>query len=370
VKADPADAEIAALRATAHYFAHRARSPRPTTLLTPRVFMNSQSHVVTISRFLVDEQQRHPEATGAFTHLLHDIALAAKLIGREVNKAGLVDILGAAGAENVHGEVVQKLDLFADRVIFRALDHTGLVACMASEENETFLPIPDKFPSGEYVVIYDPLDGSSNIDVNVSIGTIFSIHRKTSDGERGTLEDCLQAGSQQVAAGYVLYGSSTMLVFTSGAGVHGFTLDPSIGEFLLSHPNMRMPDPPKKVYSVNEAYYARWNRGQQRLVSHLKTEGGFGSRYIGSLVADIHRTLLQGGLFMYPGDNTNPSGKLRLLYEAAPMAMVVEHAGGRASTGAMDILDVEPKSLHQRVPLYMGSAEFVDLAERMLGDEE
>ncbi len=331
--------------------------------------MPAESHVVTISRFLVDEERRHPEATGKFTGLLHDIALAAKVIGREVNKAGLVDILGAAGDENVHGEEVQKLDVFADRVMYRALDHTGLVACMASEENETFLPIPDKFPSGDYVVIYDPLDGSSNIDVNVSIGTIFSIHRKVSSGERGTLEDCLQPGSRQVAAGYVLYGSSTMLVYTSGAGVHGFTLDPSIGEFLLSHPDMRIPDPPAKVYSVNEAYYARWSRGQQLLVSHLKTEGGFGSRYIGSLVADIHRTLLQGGLFMYPGEREKPEGKLRLMYEAAPMAMIVEQAGGRASTGTQDVMDVQPESLHQRIPLYMGSTDFVDLAERMLAEE-
>jgi fructose-1,6-bisphosphatase I len=330
--------------------------------------MPSDSHVVTISRFLVDEERRFPEATGAFTNLLYDIALAAKLIGREVNKAGLVDILGAADDENVHGEVQQKLDVFANQVMYRALDHTGLVACLASEENESFVPIPDKFPAGDYVVIYDPLDGSSNIDVNVSIGTIFSIHRKITDGERGTLEDCLQKGSRQVAAGYVLYGSSTMLVYTSGTGVHGFTLDPSIGEFLLSHRDMRMPDPPKKVYSVNEAYYHRWTRGQQLLVSHLKTEGAFGSRYIGSLVADIHRTLMQGGLFMYPGERENPTGKLRLMYEAAPMAMIVEQAGGRASDGHGDLLEIEPESLHQRTPLYMGSAEFVDLAERMLAE--
>ncbi len=330
--------------------------------------MPPESHVVTISRFLVDQERRHPEATGKFTSLLSDIALAAKVIGREVNKAGLVDILGQAGDENVHGEDQQKLDVFANQVMYRALDHTGLVACMASEENETFLPIPDKFEAGDYVVIYDPLDGSSNIDVNVSIGTIFSIHRKISAGERGTLEDCLQPGSRQVAAGYVLYGSSTMLVYTTGAGVHGFTLDPSIGEFLLSHPDMRLPEPPKKVYSVNEAYYARWTRGQQRLVTHLKTEGAFGSRYIGSLVADVHRTLLQGGLFMYPGEKGKPDGKLRLMYEAAPMAMIIEQAGGRASTGAVDILDVEPESLHQRVPMYVGSRDFVDLAERMLAE--
>jgi len=327
------------------------------------------SHVVTISRFLVDEARSHPSATGAFTSLLHDIALAAKVIGREVNKAGLVEILGRAGGENVHGEQVQKLDVFANQVMIRALDHTGLVACMASEENETYIPIPDKFNAGEYVVIFDPLDGSSNIDVNVSIGTIFSIHKKVTDGERGELEDCLQPGSKQVAAGYVLYGSSTMLVYTSGAGVHGFTLDPSIGEFILSHPLMCFPDSPNKVYSVNEAYYARWTRGQQLLVSHLKTHGGFGSRYIGSLVADVHRTLLKGGLFMYPAETQNPQGKLRLLYEAAPMAMIVEQAGGRASDGHSDIMALKPESLHQRIPLYIGSKEFVDLADRMLAEE-
>lgn len=328
--------------------------------------MALQSHVVTISRFLVDEERKHPDATGAFTNLLSDIALAAKVIGREVNKAGLVDIFGSAGEENVHGEAQQKLDVFANQVMYRALDHTGLVACLASEESEEFIPIPDKFPAGPYVVIYDPLDGSSNIDVNVSIGTIFSIHRKCTNGERGTLADCLQAGSRQVAAGYVLYGSSTMLVYTSGAGVHGFTLDPSIGEFVLSHPNMRIPDPPKKVYSVNEAYFSRWSSGQQRLVSHLKNEGGFGSRYIGSMVADVHRTLLQGGLFMYPPEKTQPEGKLRLLYEAAPMAFIVEQAGGRASTGTRDVQDIQPTELHQRVPIYIGSKEYVDLAEEML----
>jgi fructose-1,6-bisphosphatase I len=329
-----------------------------------------ESHVVTISRFLVDQQRLHPEATGKFTDLLHDIALAAKVISREVNKAGLVDILGSTDDENVHGEQVQKLDAFANKVVIRALDHTGLVACMASEENEDLIPIPEKFKAGDYVVIFDPLDGSSNIDVNVSIGTIFSIHRKRSAGERGVLEDCLQPGSEQVAAGYVVYGSSTMLVYTSGAGVHGFTLDPSIGEFLLSHPLMRIPDPPKQVYSINEAYYTRWSRQQQKLVTWLKTEGGFGSRYIGSLVADIHRTLLQGGLFMYPADRTSPRGKLRLLYEGAPMAMIVEQAGGRASDGHRDLLCIRPQALHERTPVFMGSSEFVDLAERFLADEE
>ena len=328
-----------------------------------------QTHVVTISRFLVDQERLHPEATGAFTDLLSDIALAAKVIGREVNKAGLVDILGRTGDQNVHGEVVQKLDLFANDVIFRALDHTGHLACMASEESEGFIPIPDKFPTGDYVLLFDPLDGSSNIDVNVSIGTIFSIHRKVSDGPRGALEDCLQAGARQVAAGYILYGSSTMMVYTTGAGVHGFTLDPSIGEFLLSHPDMKLPDPPARTYSVNEAYYHRWSRGQQEFVSHLKKDEQFGSRYIGSLVADVHRTLLTGGLFMYPADRNNPRGKLRLLYEASPMAMIIEQAGGRASDGRRSILDIEPDELHQRVPLYIGSSELVSDAEAFLAKD-
>lgn len=325
--------------------------------------------IVTISRFLIDQERKFPAATGAFTSILHDIAVAAKMISREVNMAGLVDILGRTGDENVHGEEVQKLDVFANTVLYKALDHTGHIAVLASEESEDPIPIPDKFPAGDYVVLYDPLDGSSNIDVNVSIGTIFSIHRKVTRGERGTLDDCLQPGSRQLAAGYVVYGSSTMLVYTTGAGVHGFTLDPSIGEFLLSHPNLRIPDPPNKTYSINEAYYDRWSPGQQRLVSHLKREGGFGSRYIGSLVADIHRTLLQGGLFMYPGDRKHPEGKLRLLYEAAPMAMIVEQAGGRGSNGRARLMDVQPTALHQRTPVYLGSSPFVELAESFLAQD-
>ncbi len=324
--------------------------------------------VVTISRFLIEQERLHPEATGAFTDVLADIALAAKVIAREVNRAGIADILGRAGAENVHGEDVQKLDLFAHDVIFSAMDHTGRLACMASEETEDFIAIPDQFPAGDYVLVFDPLDGSSNIDVNVSIGTIFSVLKKVSPGERGVLEDCLQAGCRQVAAGYVLYGSSTMLVYTTGTGVHGFTLDPSIGEFLLSHPNMSMPEPPSRTYSVNEAYFDRWGEGQKRLVSHLKSPGqGFGSRYIGSLVADVHRTLLKGGLFMYPEDRQQPGGKLRLLYEAAPMAMIVEQAGGMASDGLRRIMDIMPTSLHERTPLYIGSRSHMALVDRFLG---
>ena len=330
--------------------------------------------VVTIERHILEEERQHPQATGAFSNILYDIALAAKIISREVNKAGIVDILGKTGSTNVHGETVQKLDVYADEVIFKALDHTGNLCCMASEENEQILPIPEKFPTGNYVLLYDPLDGSSNIDANVSVGTIFSIHRKISDAPRGAEEDCLQPGSRQVAAGYVVYGSSTMLVYTSGAGVHGFTLDPGIGEFLLSHPNIRMPDRPERTYSVNEAYAARWSEGQRRLVDWMKGSGGgdggggFSARYIGSLVADFHRTLLRGGIFMYPADARNPRGKLRLLYEAAPLAMICREAGGRASDGTRDILDIEPDALHQRTPLYIGSAPFVDAAERFLSE--
>jgi len=330
----------------------------------------TESRVVTIERHIIEAERQHPGARGAFSNILYDIALAAKIIAREVNQAGLVDILGRTGDVNVQGEEVQKLDLFANDVIYRALDHTGTLACMASEENEDIIPIPAEYPTGDYVLLFDPLDGSSNIDVNVSIGTIFSIHRKVSGGDRGSLEDCLQPGRQQVAAGYVVYGSSTMLVYSHGSGVHGFTLDPSIGEFLLSHPHIRIPEPSRRVYSVNEAYYPRWASGQQKLVDHMKgLDGGgesFSSRYIGSLVADFHRTLLTGGIFMYPAEVSKPGGKLRLLYEASPLAMLCEQAGGRASTGTEDILDVVPQHLHQRTPLYMGTAEFVTMAEAYL----
>ena len=325
---------------------------------------------LTLSRFLVEEERKMSRATGVFTGLLNDIALAAKIISREVNHAGLAEMLGDTGEENSHGERVQKLDIFADDVMRQVLHHTGLITCMASEEKEFFWPVPDSFPSGEYVVIYDPLDGSSNIDVNVSIGTIFSIHSKISSSERGELSDCLQAGKHQVAAGYVLYGSSTMFVYTTGRGVHGFTLDPSLGEFVLSHENMCFPDPPRRVYSINEAHYNSWKTGQQLLIDHLKDGGDFSSRYIGSLVADFHRTLLQGGIFMYPSGKGAPEGKLRLLYECSPIAMLAKQAGGRASTGARDVLEVIPDSLHQRVPLYVGNSELVDLAEEFLAEED
>ena len=327
--------------------------------------------VVTIERHIIEEERRFPEATGAFSNILYDIALAAKLISREVRRAGLVDILGQAGKTNVHGEAVKKLDEYAHDVIFRALDHCGHLCVMASEEEEDVLHIPEKFPTGNYVLLYDPLDGSSNIDANISVGSIFSIHRKVSQVERGCLEDCLQPGYKQVAAGYVLYGSSTMLVYTTGSGVHGFTLDPSIGEFLLSHPNMKIPAPGQRIYSVNEGNYKSWLEPQCRLIDHLKGvdgEGGkpFSARYVGSMVADVHRTLLYGGLFMYPADKKHARGKLRLLYEAAPIAMIVKEAGGKASDGERDILTIHPRELHERTPLYVGSAEYVEIAERFL----
>ncbi|MGH7506873.1 MAG: class 1 fructose-bisphosphatase [Longimicrobiales bacterium] len=329
------------------------------------------SSIMTIDRHIIEQERKFPEATGAFSSILYELALAAKLIAREANMAGLVDILGGTGHTNSSGDQVKKLDLWAHEVIFKALDHGGHLCCMASEEADGFLPIPDKFPTGKYVLLYDPLDGSSNIDANVSIGTIFSIHRKVTDAERGSLEDCLQPGRSQVAAGYVVYGSSTMLVYTTGAGVHGFTLDPSIGEFLLSHPNIRLPDPPQRIYSVNEGNYARWSAGQRKLVDRFKgldrpNAKPFSSRYIGSLVADFHRTLLYGGIFMYPADTKNENGKLRLLYEVAPLAMICEQAGGRASDGRRDVLDIVPADLHQRTPLYMGSRAFVDLADAYL----
>jgi len=331
----------------------------------------ADSAVVTIDRHIIEEERKYPEATGALSNILTDLALAAKLIQREVAKAGLVDILGRVGRENVQGEQVEKLDEFAQEVIYNSMDHSGNLCCMVSEEEEDVIPIPNEFPVGDYVLVFDPLDGSSNIDVNVSIGTIFSVFQKISSGERGTLEDCLQPGRALAASGYILYGSSTMLVYTSGAGVHGFTLDPSIGEFLLSHRDLRLPNPPQRYYSVNEAYFQKWARGQQRMVACLKGMGDkemmpFRSRYIGSLVADFHRTLLKGGIFMYPRDSVSPEGKLRLLYEAAPMAFICEQAGGRASDGERDILDIVPQSLHERTPLYVGTKEFVDMAEEFL----
>ena len=329
------------------------------------------SKIVTIERFILDYQPDY--ARGEFTNLLYDIALAAKVIAHKTNRAGLVDILGRAGATNIQGEQQQKLDVFADDIIFRICDHTGRLCAMASEEREEMICIPEPFKKGSYVLVYDPLDGSSNIDVNVSIGTIFGIYRCLDWDLRGRLEDVLQAGRKLVAAGYVLYGSSTMLVYTTGQGVHGFTLDPELGEFLLSHENMRLPDPPA-YYSVNHAYFHRWSPAVQRYLRWLQGgEEGQGptlsSRYIGSLVADFHRNLLRGGIFCYPAEKNKPNGKIRLLYEAGPLAFLAEQAGGYASNGYGSILDIEPTDLHERTPLFVGNRSLVYRLERFLQEE-
>lgn len=327
--------------------------------------------IITLSRFMLEERRRlQKDATGAFTELLLEVAFAAKVVAREVNKAGLVEILGLEGGENVHGEDVTKLDVFANNVFYNALDHTGLLCVMASEENDEIITIPDRFPAGEFVLVFDPLDGSSNIDANVSIGTIFAIYRRVTPKGRGAVEDLLQPGKRILAAGYVIYGSSTMFVCSTGSGVYGFTLDPGIGEFILSHEDIRVPEK-AKVYSVNEAYYDRWDDGTRRLFDYLKSAESpvSTSRYIGSLVADFHRNLLYGGVFIYPPDSKSKSGKLRLLYEANPMAFIIEQAGGYASDGHQRILDKVPTDIHERTPLYIGNKDMVELAEKYVRGE-
>jgi len=319
---------------------------------------NMRGKVVTVSRYIMERERDFPHASGEFSNLLSDILLAGKLIHRQVTRAGLLDILGKTGDVNVQGEEVMKLDDFANRTIFQALDHTGYLCVMASEENEDVLSIPVQYPIGKYVLNFDPLDGSSNIDANVSVGTIFSIHRRVTPGEGpGCANDCMQIGRKQIGAGYLVYGSSTMLVYSTGQGVHGFTYDPSVGEFLMSHEDIRLPKR-GSIYSINEGYSDRWDEGTLRYVASLKKRP-YKSRYIGSLVADFHRTLLYGGIFLYPADKKTPQGKLRLLYEAAPLAFIAEQAGGMAMDGKQPILDLEPKSLHQRTPLIIGSEEDV-----------
>lgn len=332
--------------------------------------------LMTIERHILEAQKETaPQATGVFTQLLYDIALAAKIIARETTRAGLVNILGAADSHNVYGEQQQKLDIFANDVIFKMNDHTGRLCVMASEENEDVIPIPDRFECGKYVLVYDPLDGSSNVDVNVSVGTIFGIFRKVSEGPRGELADVLQPGRDIVAAGYVVYGPSTMMVYSVGDGVHGFTLDPSVGEFLLSHENIKIPAKPK-YYSVNQGNEKYWTPGVRHYVKWLQGIYGEGSkplsqRYIGSLVADFHRNLLNGGVYVYPGDLNDPnepSGKLRLLFEGIPLAYIAEQAGAVASDGDMRMLDIVPHKLQQRIPLFIGNPDLVEKANNFIRD--
>ena len=322
---------------------------------------------ITVIEHLLFHQKESPMATGRFTRLLSEMILSGKIINSEVNKAGLVEILGLTGETNVQGEKVRKLDEFANQVLEHRLQRAGVLCALASEEKADLIPIPADCPQGDYILIFDPLDGSSNIDANVSIGTIFSIFRRTSPYEQPVgMADILQKGSQQVAAGYMIYGSSTMFVYTTGKGVHGFTLDPSVGEFLLSHPDIRIPER-GKIYSVNEGYWSYWNEATRKAVSFFKdpnNERGrvYSSRYIGSLVADFHRNLLYGGIFLYPADTRDPRhphGKLRLMCEANPLAMIVEQAGGFATDGVNRILDIQPEEIHQRVPLVIGSRDDV-----------
>ena len=330
------------------------------------------TQVTTLGQFIIERQADFPYAKGELSRLLRDIGIASKIVNREVNKAGLVDILGEHGTMNVQGERVKKLDIFANQQFISALGSGGETCAVASEENDELVPITTKVSkNAKYIVCVDPLDGSSNIDVNVSIGTIFSVYRRA-DFEKPVAEaDFLQPGTQQVAAGYVIYGSSTMLVYTTGRGVNGFTLDPSIGEFCLSHPDIQCPEN-GTTYSINEGNYSHFPDGVKHYITYCQAqdvEDGrpYSSRYIGSLVADFHRNLLKGGIFIYPSTGKSPHGKLRLLYECNPLAFVIEQAGGKASDGHRRILDLVPTSLHQRTPLFIGSTRMVTQAEELMG---
>ena len=321
--------------------------------------------LITLDEFIIKTQSHLPYATGELSNLLRDIGLASKVISWEVNKAGLGNILGKAGNENVQGEEQQKLDVMADNMLISCLNNSGECCGIASEENDEWVPIKTEFSqNAKYIVIFDPLDGSSNIDVNVSIGTIFAIYRKRELKSDPQLGDFLQKGTEQVAAGYVIYGSSTMLVYTTGNGVNGFTLDPSIGEFCLSHRNIKIPEQ-GNIYSVNQGNYRTFRTETKAYLDHC-TERQYSLRYIGSMVADVHRTLIKGGIFFYPATDKNPNGKLRLLYECNPMSFIMEQAGGKASTGFGRILDLTPTELHQRTPIYLGSPKMVETAENFL----
>ncbi|WP_027184924.1 class 1 fructose-bisphosphatase [Desulfovibrio inopinatus] len=321
---------------------------------------------ITVTEHLLLHQKESPMATGKFTRLLNELILSAKIITREVNKAGLVDVLGFTGEINVQGEQVRKLDEYANSILIHRMERAGVLCAMASEENADLIDIPPTFPKGNYILIVDPLDGSSNIDVNINVGTIFSIYRRPDDNDHSCadLSDVLRKGSEQVAAGYFLYGTSTMMVYTTGKGVHGFTLDPGVGEFLLSHPDIMTP-PRGNVYSVNESYWNYWDEPTQQAIMAMKTPQPHrrkpcSARYVGSLVADFHRNLLTGGVFFYPKDSLDPKkphGKLRYLCEAAPLAFICEQAGGMATDGEKRILDIEPQTLHERVPLFIGSRD-------------
>ena len=329
-------------------------------------------NITTLNEFIIRRQANIPYAKGELSNLLHHFGIAAKVVHKKVNKAGLVDVLGEAGNVNIQGENQQKLDVFADMQFTAALKDSGECCGIASEEDQEIITFEDELSlDGKYIVCMDPLDGSSNIDVNVSIGTIFSIYRRISPrGEKAQLIDFLQEGNKQIAAGYIIYGSSTMLVYTTGMGVNGFTLDTSIGEFCLSHPNIKTPEE-GKIYSLNEGNYNNFPEGVKKYIKYCQekdkeTKRPYSARYIGSLVADFHRNLLKGGIFIYPQTAKAPKGKLRLLYECNPIAYIAEQAGGKATDGEQRILDLKPESLHQRVPFYTGPTKMVDNAEEFL----
>lgn len=322
---------------------------------------------ITLTRHILQAQAAHPGATGEFSALMAQIGLAGKMIASDLRRAGLINILGYTGDTNVQGEAVKKLDEIANEIFVKVFQHSGLVCALASEEMEKPVKLEENWPKGKYMLLYDPLDGSSNTDVNMPLGTIFSVLRFEGKGGLPSDAELVRVGTEQVAAGYLMYGSSTMLVYTAGHGAHGFTLDPSVGEYLLSQENIRMPAK-GKVYATNEGNYHKWPAGAQRYVDYLKTQDSAGERpysgrYSGCLAADVHRILLGGGIYLYPGETDKPEGKLRLLYEANPLAMVVEQAGGRASTGVEPILSIKPNAVHQRVPLVIGSREDVEIAE-------
>ncbi len=330
--------------------------------------MVPRTKIVTLTQFIIQRQSEYPHAKGALTRLLNDIATAAKIVNREINAAGLVDILGSSGKENVQGEAQKKLDVFANDMFITALKGGGECCAIASEENEKVISFSNEFSElGKYVIAMDPLDGSSNIDSNVSIGTIFSIYRRITEVGGGTIEDLLQPGVNLVASGYIIYGSSTMLVYTTGKGVNGFTLDPSVGIFCLSHPDMRFPEI-SNIYSINEGNYIYFPEAVKQYIKYCQQDDEssgrpYTSRYIGSLVADFHRNLIKGGIFLYPGTKKMPDGKLRLLYECNPIAFLAEQAGGKASNGFKRIMEINPQTLHQRAPLFVGTREMVEKVE-------
>ncbi len=314
----------------------------------------------TLDRFIFETTRAHPEASGQFATLLRQVSLAARMVSARVNRAGLAGMLGSTGTINVQGEFVQKLDVYANNTFKAALEHPGVCCAIASEEDEEPYLIPAPFYSGRYIFCMDPLDGSSNIDVNATIGTIFGVFRRRSpERTPATSADILRPGTDMVAAGYVVYGSGTVMMLSTGQGVHGFTLDPGIGEFFLSHPNITLA-PSAKLYSTNEGYWSEWSEEMRAYVSSLKAPGaGYRARYIGSLVADFHRNLIKGGLFLYPATTSCPGGKLRLMYEAFPLAFLAEAAGGAATDGRQRILDITPAHLHARTPLFIGNKENV-----------